>query len=340
MTERLFRLKAKKLALTWPRCEATKDLCLIGVKAFFGENLAWAVVAKELHQDGTPHLHAAIMLHVTFETMDSNRLDVIVNQHGNYQTMKNVKNWITYILKDGDYVSYQIDTSRYMDQNKVVMDLVINKSLKQDVIRKFPHWCANNRRKLDDYYYVQNWLKVKTKEEINWNECEPVDLLSPAERLIARWLNQNICEVRRHKQLQLWIFGPPDCGKSTLLMELDRRLRVLWMQKEEDFMDMWEDGSYDLVVIDEFKGQKKLTFLNEFLEGVPLCLRVKGSQRMKRDNVPVIICSNGSPKDCYHNVEERWLEPLLARLTVVELFGPFRIRFFDRDDFPAQNNNE
>lgn len=110
-------------------------------------------------------------------------------------------------------------------------------------------------------------------------------------------------------------------------MELDGRLRVLWMQKEEDFMDMWEDGSYDLVVLDEFRGQKKLTFMNEFLEGVPLCLRVKGSQRMKRQNIPVIICSNGNPKDCYRNMEEMWLEPLLERVKVVEVNNFIRIIF-------------
>ena len=45
----------------------------------------------------------------------------------------------------------------------------------------------------------------------------------------------------------------------------------------------------------------------------------KGGQRLKMKNIPVIICTNGSPRDCYAKVDMVWLEPLFARLTIVNV---------------------
>jgi len=335
-----FRLRGKKLSLTYPQCRTRKEDCLQQAKEFFGENLEWIVVAVEAHQDGHPHLHLAIALKNRCDIAGAATLDVIAGKHGNYQLTKRWQKWLAYCVKEYQWIAEGINPKDYEDKANAIFGAVVSGQQRQEVIRQFPEWCANNRRKLDDYYHVQQWLKVKTIAETCWNECEPTDLLCESERSIAGWLNRNIQQERPHKQKQLWVWGPPDHGKSMLLMELDRRLRVMWMQKEEDFMDMWEDGSYDLVVVDEFRGQKKVTFMNEFLEGTPLCLRVKGSQKMKRQNVPVIIMSNGSPKDCYHNMEDQWLEPLYARLTIVQLNKPFRLRFFDPEvENPAEEIN-
>ena len=56
--------------------------------------------------------------------------------------------------------------------------------------------------------------------------------------------------------------------------------------------------------MDEFKGQKTIQFLNQFVEGVNMTLRVKGGQKMKRTNPPVIICSNASLDSIYHKKAE------------------------------------
>ena len=88
---------------------------------------------------------------------------------------------------------------------------------------------------------------------------------------------------------------------------------------EEEFYDQYSDD-YDLVVMDEFKGQKKITFLNEFLQGSTMSIRKKGSQGIKQKNLPVIILSNLTLETCYRKAnEDGRLDSLRARLEIVEV---------------------
>lgn len=74
------RIQAKGWFLTWPKCPISKEDALELLKAT-GELTEW-VVASELHQDGTPHLHAFLKY--------SRKVDFKVDRwdlgtyHGNY----------------------------------------------------------------------------------------------------------------------------------------------------------------------------------------------------------------------------------------------------------------
>lgn len=88
----------------------------------------------------------------------------------------------------------------------------------------------------------------------------------------------------------------------------------------EDWYDDYEDGCYDIAIMDEFKASKTLTWMNQFLQGHPMHLKKKGVPGyLKRDNLPVIILSNYSPENCYNNVPPSHLDPLMRRLTLVVL---------------------
>ncbi len=87
----------------------------------------------------------------------------------------------------------------------------------------------------------------------------------------------------------------------------------------EDFDDEYENNTYDLIVIDEFKGQRKLTWINKFVEGAPMSLRKKGSQYLKTDNPPVVILSNYNLEQCYSKVKDWRLEPFRARFDFIIL---------------------
>lgn len=89
------------------------------------------------------------------------------------------------------------------------------------------------------------------------------------------------------------------------------------MPRFENFDSLYEDGMYDLVVVDEFKGNRPVQFMNSFLDGSPLMLRKKGSQYLKTDNLPVMICSNYSLTDAYKNLDADYLESLQSRLLTV-----------------------
>ena len=84
---------------------------------------------------------------------------------------------------------------------------------------------------------------------------------------IANWLNSSIRVSRPHRSHQMWIKAPPSAGKTTMMSNLERwfKLRVYWWPKDEHWWDGYEDGAYDLIVLDEFKSQKKITDLNPIL---------------------------------------------------------------------------
>lgn len=56
-----FRLNAKKLFLTYPKCSITKEEALEQLKAKL-KHISKILVAHELHKDGTDHLHVYINL--------------------------------------------------------------------------------------------------------------------------------------------------------------------------------------------------------------------------------------------------------------------------------------
>lgn len=108
-------------------------------------------------------------------------------------------------------------------------------------------------------------------------------------------------------------------------MEKEFDLNIYWMPSMESFYDEYADDAYDLVVLDEFKGTKSIQELNLWLQGSPMSVRVKGGQRMKRQNLPMIILSNFSPAEAYGKCMPQQLAPLMARLEVVNCHGNIRV---------------
>ena len=59
--------------------------------------------SQELHEDGTPHLHAYVMLNAEFNCTASSYWD-LQGWHGNYQHAKSWCKVLAYIKKDQDYL--------------------------------------------------------------------------------------------------------------------------------------------------------------------------------------------------------------------------------------------
>lgn len=137
---------------------------------------------------------------------------------------------------------------------------------------------------------------------------------------LLEWVNSNVCQSRPFRSRQLYIWGPPAVGKTTFLRLLEKSLRIYYMPTDENFYDMYDDDDYDLIVIDEFKGQKTIQDLNRWLDGQNMSIRQKGRQCMKLKNLPVIIVSNFPPHIVYRNKFEKGeLEPFTSRVVVVEI---------------------
>jgi len=91
----------------------------------------------------------------------------------------------------------------------------------------------------------------------------------------------------------------------------------------EAWNDTYQDGIYDLIVMDEFNGQKTITQMNLLTDGYVTPLQRRGTNPyLKKDKLPVIICANKYPHEVYHNVKDRTLvEAFASRYQVLDFYN-------------------
>lgn len=333
-----FRLAAKNLYLTFPQCTRTKEYLINSIKTFFNDNLVYAVVAHELHKDGTDHLHALVSLKERYESRNPNCLDILANKHGNYQTARSTIKVMEYITKDGDYVSEGVDPEEFLElaRNKkstksaIIARKIIDGDEVKDIIEEYPGYAMINLAKMIKFKQFVSTMSKKPEEE--WGGVDEMDYWPAEAQTIVRWLNKNIMKPRKFKQKQLYVQGPTGVGKTTMINNLEKYCRVYYLPYEE-FYDYYMDGEYDLIVIDEFKGQKKVTFLNKLLEGSNMPMPQKGQQTMKTDNLPVIILSNYHPDNAYKNIDYHAMQALTARLECVYIGERMQLNFYNSVDW-------
>jgi len=320
-----FRLEGKSLFLTFPQCPVPKELAQERVVAKFQNQLIYYVVAAENHKDGTPHLHLLLEFKERFRSRKVDFFDFIGEKHGNYQVARNVRKCLEYVTKCNNYVSDGIDIKEVLAKRAGKTGLIAKmvhegKTLKE-IDAEDPGYVLNNKRKIEEY--ISFVSRTKKEEKLPWvpvPEEDIVDLDDESDKVIARWLNLNILRPRELKQKQLFIHGPPNMGKTTLIENLSKYLRVYMAPRDEDFYDAYEDGCYDLIVFDEFKNTKTMQFMNQILDGQQFFLKQKGRQVLKKDRLPVIVLSNYGLDKCYPKLYEACLlAPLMARLEIVEV---------------------
>lgn len=321
-----FRLACQAALLTYPQCDKTKDSLLLNITlAQWPKPILWAVVSQEKHKDGSPHLHAIVRWEERIDIKDANPiLDGLCGQHGDYKPVgKGVNKTIAYVVKDGDYVTHGPVpdwTAKINIQTETAKMLLEGKTY-NDIVEAYPGYAMVQKRKLQDFEAycsrkraadaLQVWIPPTT-DSSDYNV-----------QLIAEWLSTNIKKKRAPRQKQLFITGPPGVGKTRLIAQLSAFLRVYHIPKEEDYYDFWENGAYDLAVLDEFKHHKRIQWLNSWLDGSIMCLKIKGAQLMKNQNVPTIILSNFTMEEMYKDGVGR--DALLQRLEIAFISSDFNL---------------
>lgn len=336
-----YEVHAIKFYLTYPKCYLTKE----EVRAEFerkwpDDEIEWTVIGEELHQDGTPHIHAAIRFRAKKHYRTHTWADIIggvvgrsgnprlKTYHGNYVVMKYVSKCVTYVIKCGSYASVGVDPETLIAKRgnsfSICAEAIRNGATMRTLFNEMPGFVMNHKRKIDDFLNLTKRIALED-QAIEWDGCI-VGAGSPqATYEIAAWLTRNLRQERPFKMKQLWIWGPHDMGKTSLAIWLATQVRVYDLPNDEAFYDMWDDECYDLVIIDEFKGQKKITWLNQFVQGSNMSIAQKGSQSTKRVNVPVIVLSNFRPADCYYNSGIDHILTIYARFDVVHVTEFIRI---------------
>nr|ADE09079.1 C1 protein [Tomato leaf curl Taiwan virus] len=109
-----FLINAKNYFLTYPQCTLTKEEALSQIKCLTTPtNKLFIRVCRELHEDGTPHLHILIQFEGKFKCQNNRFFDLTsptrsAHFHPNIQGAKSSTDVKTYMEKDGDVLDHGI----------------------------------------------------------------------------------------------------------------------------------------------------------------------------------------------------------------------------------------
>lgn len=335
-----FRLHGVNLFLTYPQCTVEpKDAQLI-IKSKL-KHYQWAVIAREAHADGHPHLHAFVRLAKPCNFTAPTCLDIPgagnVVCHGNYQIARDPKASLDYVCKDGNVECFDttLDAARSLfsaagrkrTATEVIMDGLKAGMDITEVAEMHPEhmtFCMLHKDRLEAFF--TQTLLAQLKPQLTFVKAQTKFPPNLFDSQICQWLNKNLFQTRPFSQPQLWIWGPTCHGKTTLKNELEKSTRIYTVPNEE-FYDDYKDTLYDLVILDEVgPGQsKRIQWMNQFCDGSAMPLRQKGKQTVKRVNLPVIVLSNHSIRGVYCQCPENIYETIKRRFVEIELGSPMAV---------------
>lgn len=337
-----FHLNSKSLFLTFPQTtfplEQFRDNCL---KLFESEGIDKLLIANEKHQDGNDHIHAVICLQKKLQTKRQNYFDELVlpPKHPNIVSRfrGGLAKTLSYVMKEGNWIAHPesfdpmtlIQKSSNKQETKKT-DRIAHQMTKgekiEDLLETEPGFVLMHLSKLREFSAFLESKDRQTSRAAALSVAVRVQVapghMSSSAMELASWLNRNLRNPtlpRRRKQL--WLKAPPESGKTTLIINLIEwfKLSVYYMPKTEDWNDLYNDGEYDLIVLDEYKGQKTIQCLNSWLSNDPQPVSRRGrAPALKMDALPFIILSNYSPREAYSKCSPASFDALISRLKVIE----------------------
>lgn len=106
-----FRLQFTHVLLTYARSgDLTKEALETHLRTLLPDKTKWVSAAKELHQDGEPHLHAVLSLNARHDLRNARFFDWM-GKHPNITKHNGWKKPVEYIRKDGDYCGDHPETA-------------------------------------------------------------------------------------------------------------------------------------------------------------------------------------------------------------------------------------
>ena len=285
--------------------------------------LANWLVAVERHP-GSRLAHLDILLVYKKSVKNSlKRYDYLI-KHGNLTRYRTVNAAILdYGRKQDPRPSGDLDTASVIMQSRVKTQLyqMMQAAMLRDPFKFDPiAWLADNG--ILAYAAKTNMYKtirvIKDRQNLECNrmlKCRPgIALVTPeliesvldnAElELFRSWLGYQVIVdhinqiprygcCRPHKTSNLFLTGPPNTGKSSLIIELQKHCPVYPLGTKHGWFPSFTSGVYTLLSWDEFDLRcYPYTDLLKLLEGRPMKLPVKGGHVERADNQLIICTSN------------------------------------------------
>jgi len=273
-----YRAKGVNWFLTFPQCSVTKEVAIQRITGNSDLKVKAVIAGQEKHADGNPHLHIIVCLGRKLETRRANYWDFVGSKHGDYRVVDSPKKCYEYVTKeDKEPTIFGTIPTIFLGSKKLKSDqcasMIMSGSTVEMVVRTMPGYSLLNLAKIQTFRsYVSNVCSTtSTMSQESPTSYSGADL---ATKYIVDWLAGNLFKERAFKQKQLWIYGPPNTLKTSLLIALMKFCRAYMVPMEEDFYDSYEDDAYDIIVFDEYKSHKTIQFLNRYIQGgLPMSLR-------------------------------------------------------------------
>lgn len=192
-----FRFNAKNFFLTYAQCPAPKEELLEHLKTL--STLKWCVISEETHEDGEQHLHAVGEWNARVDWTSESCYDYL-GFHPNIQVPRNILATITYVKKEGNYISYGPVPTPIPTALPTPSLLTLAKTLTPD---DFFEYCV---REKVQYSYYKEAINRATNSVRTLNEDHVAEGLMtiPALHFLAPTEGKVTVVV-----------GPTGCGKTT-----------------------------------------------------------------------------------------------------------------------------
>lgn len=193
-----FKFDSSTAFLTYPQCSLEIDVLVNELRKL--QDIEWARVCRERHEDGNPHLHAVIKFTKRLQSRDQRVFDVS-GHHPNIQRIRSIKHALQYVTKDGEFRDYGTVPAR-----RDTLDVsAIYELARSGTEEEYWKACAEARL---PYQYATKFRQMRNTSE---TEEIPIDYVGDINRECAVL---QLEPLLRTLQVEV-VMGPSGCGKSS-----------------------------------------------------------------------------------------------------------------------------
>lgn len=310
-----FYLQAKHLALTYPRCSQSRESCLTYLKDRLPPIKRY-LIAQENHDDpeNAPtdtrlHLHVYLEMEEKHRTRDCRFADFL-QYHGKYESVKILKDWVTYCTKEDltplanwDFKSFLAGKPAKPNKRAILGEQLINNRLSlEELIPTNPELIFGYKK-----------LKLDINEYLN-------DIAFPTIRSIKAY----------------WYYGPTRLGKSWKALvdtgvctvvpgangqfDLSGDLKTIYFKNSQN---KWFDGYADqkIVFIDELPieaNKWNANYIKQWTDRIPHQCEIKNAKVWARWERVYVTCQH-SIREYYADLPQPDVEAILARFQQIHI---------------------
>lgn len=279
-------------------------------------------VAREVHKDGSFHLHVYVQYH-NRRKLSPKHFDYLP-KHPNIQVVRGLREVLDYLIKEDTKPLYSYGFNPRYEVNKRRIEkepfALLSEAMQADPLNFKPwQWIENNN--LQVAASRGNWPKaisqLKKRQQVLANRMLRARVgiqritrqliqatLSPEQlalfdswsgyQVIVDHLNQVPIHgfQRPHKLKNLFLVGRPNVGKTALARKI-REFVAVYSFGVDNWFPHFENWIYPMILWNQFylRAMPYGQLLN-VLEGEPTDLPYKGGSILKRDNQLIYITSN------------------------------------------------